>query len=183
MKTRIFGLAALILLCPATLQSTRADGYVVASVSDFYEPLGALGNWVEVPGYGWCWYPTRVAGDWKPYADGRWMWSEAGWYWTSDEPWAWACYHFGRWVRKDDYGWLWVPGTQWSRLPPEAGVVCVERVVIRRDFCNQPTSVVRAPASLSTSRPMLPIAMPGARAPMVNRACLDQPACRLRSVR
>jgi hypothetical protein len=37
-----------------------------------------------------------------------------GWYWVSEEPWAWACYHYGSWQFDPYYGWVWIPGTEWA---------------------------------------------------------------------
>lgn len=221
MKAFTLLLVVLALVLPV-VQPARADGYAVRAVSDFYEPLGALGDWVEVTGYGWCWQPRGVDADWRPYAEGHWLWSDAGWYWASEEPWAWACYHYGRWMWTADYGWLWVPGTEWAPawvtwrdagdmvgwapLPPPTVVierVCVPPVFVFvevKNFCRpvrrpcaptdkkfykrpnptdgRPTSVVRAPTALSTSRPMLPIASPGMPASNVYRRDLDPMAGR-----
>jgi hypothetical protein len=73
------------------------------------EDLDRYGDWVQVPGYGWCWMPYVDAG-WVPYRDGRWV-SDAyfGWMWVGYEPWGWAPYHYGRWFF---YGgnWCWWPG-------------------------------------------------------------------------
>jgi uncharacterized protein DUF6600 len=36
---------------------------------------------------------------------------------VSDEgeaDWGWAAYHYGRWVRDDDEGWVWIPGKEWA---------------------------------------------------------------------
>ncbi len=82
--------------------------------SDFYEPLQAYGRWIDVPGYGRCWTPAGVDPDWRPYADGHWQRTDAGWYWVSDERWGWATYHYGRWHRDDTFGWVWAPQTQWA---------------------------------------------------------------------
>ncbi len=82
--------------------------------SDFYEPLAPEGEWVTVGSYGRCWRPSGVAIDWRPYCNGSWEQTDAGWYWVSDEPWAWATYHYGRWDYADQYGWYWVPQTQWA---------------------------------------------------------------------
>jgi hypothetical protein len=82
--------------------------------SDFYEPLAPEGEWVVVGSYGRCWKPGHVARDWRPYSNGHWELTDAGWYWVSDEPWAWATYHYGRWDFTDQYGWYWVPQTQWA---------------------------------------------------------------------
>jgi hypothetical protein len=82
--------------------------------SDFYEPLTPHGEWVVVGSYGRCWRPGRVVAGWRPYCNGNWQRTDAGWYWASDEPWAWATYHYGRWDFTDQYGWYWVPQTQWA---------------------------------------------------------------------
>ncbi len=82
--------------------------------SDFYEPLAPQGEWVVIGSYGRCWRPGRVARDWRPYSEGYWQRTDAGWYWVSDEPWAWATYHYGRWDYTDQYGWYWVPQIQWA---------------------------------------------------------------------
>jgi len=42
------------------------------------------------------------------------VWTDCGWYWYSDEPWAWACYHYGYWVYEANYGWVWVPDVVWG---------------------------------------------------------------------
>src|SRR5229473_2487675 len=37
---------------------------VIQTENDFYEPLGAYGQWVVVAGYGRCWRPARVEIGW-----------------------------------------------------------------------------------------------------------------------
>jgi hypothetical protein len=86
----------------------------IRAESDFYEPLAPDGEWVVIGSYGRCWRPGHVARDWRPYSEGYWQRTDAGWYWVSDEPWAWATYHYGRWDFSDQYGWYWVPQTQWA---------------------------------------------------------------------
>ena len=86
----------------------------IRTASDFYEPLASDGEWVVIGSYGRCWRPGHVARDWRPYSEGYWQRTDAGWYWVSDEPWAWATYHYGRWNFSDQYGWYWVPQTQWA---------------------------------------------------------------------
>jgi hypothetical protein len=85
----------------------RAEG-------DFYQPLSPYGQWAVIGSYGRCWRPGRVAADWRPYCNGNWQRTDAGWYWVSDEPWAWATYHYGRWDFSGQYGWYWVPQTRWA---------------------------------------------------------------------
>jgi len=101
---------------PPPVVVTPAESPVVAiqTESDFYEPLSPHGEWVVVGSYGRCWRPTRVEVGWRPYADGQWRRTDAGWYWASDEPWGWATYHYGRWDWSVDFGWIWVPHTQWA---------------------------------------------------------------------
>jgi hypothetical protein len=80
----------------------------------FYQSLAPYGEWVSVSPYGWVWTPSYVEATWRPYTDGHWVYTDVGWTYVSDFPWAWACYHYGRWFFSDDYGWCWVPGTVWS---------------------------------------------------------------------
>ncbi len=82
--------------------------------ADFNTPLATYGHWIDVPSYGHCWRPAGIAVGWRPYCFGDWVWTDCGWYWYSDEPWAWACYHYGYWVYDDDYGWIWLPGVEWA---------------------------------------------------------------------
>src|ERR1044071_9393400 len=121
MKTRYVHAAAIALTGSLALSALNvlADLEVAADIhisaaTDFYEPLSANGAWVEVGTYGRCWHPAHVAGDWRPYCDGTWVWTDCGWYWESDEPWAWACYHYGTWTFETGYGWIWVPGIEWA---------------------------------------------------------------------
>src|ERR1044071_3617118 len=80
---------------------------IIQSENDFYEPLAAYGRWVVVAGYGRVWIPARVERDWRPYSNGSWQRTDAGWYWESEEPWGWATYHYGRWDFHASYGWIW----------------------------------------------------------------------------
>ncbi len=87
------------------------------TVNYFYDSLSPYGTWVDVDGYGRCWRPTVVATSpgWRPYVHGgRWVWTDAGWYWYSDYSWGWAPFHYGRWFSHARLGWCWVPGTVWG---------------------------------------------------------------------
>ncbi len=84
------------------------------SVDFFYDQLGDYGDWVEVGDYGYGWQPRDVDEDWRPYSDGRWAYTEAGWTWLSEEPYGWAVYHYGRWAQLERKGWVWIPGTEWA---------------------------------------------------------------------
>lgn len=85
----------------------------ITAAADFHEPLAAHGAWIEVESYGRCWHPARVEAHWRPYCYGYWVWTDCGWYWVSDEPWAWACYHYGRWST--------IRGTRGSGCPESSG--------------------------------------------------------------
>ena len=105
--------------------------------SVFYSRLSSDGDWVEAGDYGYCFKPHVAQGDWAPYRDGHWVWTDRGWFWYSNENFGWATYHYGRWVRISGQGWCWVPGNEWAPawvswrqssdyagwapLPPEAG--------------------------------------------------------------
>jgi hypothetical protein len=82
--------------------------------ADFDAPLAVHGSWVELPSHGRCWRPARVAVSWQPYCNGIWVWTDHGWYWSSNEPWAWATYHYGTWAFDSGSGWVWVPGIEWA---------------------------------------------------------------------
>jgi uncharacterized membrane protein YgcG len=80
----------------------------------FYDSLGNYGTWIQTDTYGYVWQPTITDPNWAPYTDGRWVYSNDGWTWDSDEPFGWAVYHYGRWVNLDGIGWAWVPGYTWA---------------------------------------------------------------------
>jgi len=99
---------------PVVVTPAEPPVVVIQTESDFYEPLSVHGEWVVVGSYGRCWRPARVEVGWRPYANGHWERTDAGWYWASDEPWGWATYHYGRWDFSVNFGWVWVPHTQWA---------------------------------------------------------------------
>jgi len=88
-----------------------------ADVAPFYSSLAPYGTWVNVENHGWGWQPNVAVTDvgWQPYCDaGHWVWSDCGWYWASDYSWGWAPFHYGRWWRSPNWGWVWYPGQQWA---------------------------------------------------------------------
>lgn len=111
----IMTVAMLIGVSPRTQAAVEfSAGIQISSAADFYSPLEPYGSWVTLGTYGRCWHPSRVEADWRPYTAGYWEWTDAGWYWVSDEPWSWACYHYGSWYYDANYGWVWIPGTEWA---------------------------------------------------------------------
>jgi hypothetical protein len=97
--------------------SAARDGRLASAPAQYvsrdipgYEDLDDAGRWQVDADYGPVWYPERVAVDWVPYRDGRWVWVEPwGWTWVEDEPWGFAPFHYGRWVFLGSV-WGWVPG-------------------------------------------------------------------------
>lgn len=139
MKRLLFTLAISALVLSVAPQTKSQD----VSVDFFYNNLSG-GNWLEVDQYGYCWQPDVAVNDpsWRPYSDGYWAYTDAGWTWISYEDFGWATYHYGRWVKLADYGWVWVPGADlewgpawvswrtggdyigWAPLPPSGpGIV------------------------------------------------------------
>lgn len=113
------GLLATSAMLPASAQNGPPDYATQANapldVNVFYDQLGRYGTWVEHPDYEFVFIPTNVGPDWRPYQEGRWVWTDQyGWYWESYEPFGWATYHYGRWGYDPSYGWFWVPGDTWS---------------------------------------------------------------------
>jgi hypothetical protein len=121
------------------------------SFSLFFEQLEPHGVWVRHPQYRYVFCPTGVDTRWRPYTEGRWVYlADYGWYFQSEEPFAWATYHYGRWLDDDKLGWCWVPGTQWAPawvswrrsddvigwapLPPEGEGYAVSIEVSRQDL-------------------------------------------------
>ncbi len=100
---------------PPTVQYASPSPAV--EYSYFYSSLAPYGTWVNVVDYGWCWQPTVAVIDvgWRPYWHrGRWLYSDAGWYWHSDYSWGWAPFHYGRWFHHPRSGWCWRPGDVWG---------------------------------------------------------------------
>ncbi len=86
------------------------------SYSTFYRKLDPYGEWMATSDYGYVFQPRQAAQtrDWRPYTNGHWVYTDAGWTWISDEQFGWATYHYGRWVRLRGTGWVWVPGDEWA---------------------------------------------------------------------
>jgi hypothetical protein len=102
---------------PLRASRTDASGNVAtASHSTFYRKLDPYGVWRETSSYGYVWQPREAerSRSWRPYANGRWIYTDAGWTWISEEPFGWATYHYGRWTRLRNIGWIWVPGDEWA---------------------------------------------------------------------
>jgi len=99
---------------PRTRQSRESS--IGLGYSTFYNKLERYGDWIETGDYGYVFHPREAESSrsWRPYTNGRWVYTDAGWTWISQEPFGWATYHYGRWTRLRGIGWVWVPGNQWA---------------------------------------------------------------------
>jgi len=101
---------------PVNRARTVSGGGPASGYSTFYTKLEPHGAWLETADYGYVWQPREAGSSrsWRPYTNGRWVYTDAGWTWISEEPFGWATYHYGRWTRLRGIGWVWVPGQQWA---------------------------------------------------------------------
>ncbi|MFM2243002.1 MAG: hypothetical protein RLZ97_1857, partial [Verrucomicrobiota bacterium] len=100
----------------ASLRKPEVLRQPVADYGLFYDSLSDHGQWFQTADYGYIFQPQVVLRDraWRPYTLGRWVCTDRGWLWVSEEPFGWACYHYGRWVLISGRGWCWVPGYEWA---------------------------------------------------------------------
>ncbi len=102
---------------------------------DMVLALEGHGRWIDTARYGPAWVPDASRDrSFAPYVTrGRWVASDAGWFWRSDDAWGAVTFHYGRWTLLDD-AWTWVPGAAfapawvewrsgdgwvgWSPIPP-----------------------------------------------------------------
>jgi len=82
--------------------------------SYFYDYLAPYGAWVNYNPYGYVWIPYGTRYGWRPYTNGRWLWTSHGWTWISSYDWGWAPFHYGRWSWDVSLGWFWFPGHIWG---------------------------------------------------------------------
>lgn len=107
------------------------------SFQNFYDLLFPYGEWIQVTkddieedlnegeGQGrnfnsiqeeeflFIWKPNENT-DWKPYLNGRWIYTEQGWFWESSDKWGNYTYNYGRWWNSKKFGWVWLPGYVWA---------------------------------------------------------------------
>jgi len=90
------------------------SGQPTVDLAFFNDSLSPYGQWVSTPAYGQVFVPS-VAPTWRPYTNGNWAYTDAGWTWISADPFGWATDHYGRWTYLDTQSsWSWVPGTEWG---------------------------------------------------------------------
>src|SRR5438552_9681942 len=101
---------------PVTRARAVSGAGPTSGYSTFYNKLESYGDWIETGDYGYVFHPRQAESSrsWRPYTNGRWVYTDAGWTWISEGPFGWATYHYGRWTRLRGIGWVWVPGNQWA---------------------------------------------------------------------
>jgi hypothetical protein len=115
MRFRTLGVLGLAVLLWLGFAATPRTADASVDINVFVGALSPYGTWFDYPGYGRVWRPAHVRHGWRPYTDGRWVWSDDyGWVWDEDEDWGWATYHYGRWFHDRGYGWVWMPGYEWA---------------------------------------------------------------------
>jgi hypothetical protein len=112
MKRLIFITSFLIAF--ASLNAKPIKAHVGVNFDYFYTSLSPYGEWIEIDYDVIVWRPSYVRRHWSPYSEGRWTYTNYGWYWDSYEPFGWATYHYGRWYNDDYYGWVWFPDYEWG---------------------------------------------------------------------
>jgi hypothetical protein len=71
--------------------------------------LNPYGTWSKVDDL-WAYTPLDHA---VPYTNGRWIYTEFGWYWKGNAAHSWVTEHYGYWKRGADKVWAWYPGPVW----------------------------------------------------------------------
>ena len=109
----------LILLCLAFGATSLARAgmnadtpYTERGKTDFdtaMQLLNPYGTWAKINGK-WAFTPRDHL---VPYTDGRWIYTEFGWYWKGRAPHSWITEHYGFWKRGGDKVWSWYPGAFW----------------------------------------------------------------------
>jgi len=89
-----------------------------AALQRFHDRLDTWGYWVDDPVWGTVWVPdsTWVEPGFVPFVTGG-YWVRGGggvWIWQSPHPFGFVTYRYGRWVRSDLYGWVWIAGGRWA---------------------------------------------------------------------
>ncbi len=98
----------------ATVTNGASRDYLPEEVQPYEDDFDRNGSWEYADAeVGHVWRP-RVGGEWTPYNDGGWVWTDYGWTWVPNESWGWPAFHYGRWGRSVRLGWYWIPGRRFS---------------------------------------------------------------------
>ncbi|NJK91626.1 MAG: hypothetical protein HC904_07260 [Blastochloris sp.] len=99
---------------PLVLLFTVTD--VQRPIIDFDVVIDALkdeGQWESTGPDLYAFRPKQDNPAWRPYREGRWLYTDYGWTWEGSTPGSWATDHYGFWQTRENKGWFWTPNTQW----------------------------------------------------------------------
>jgi len=105
-------LLALMALCLVLPSRAGMASYSDRGKTDFDTALQLLnpyGTWSKIDGL-WAYTPTNHQ---VPYTNGRWIYTDYGWYWKGSLPYNWVTDHYGYWKCGADKVWSWYPGPFW----------------------------------------------------------------------
>ncbi len=116
---------AVALLLTAVVAQGGITSFTDRGKTDFdtaLQLLNGYGTWSKIDDH-WAYTPLDHH---APYTNGRWIYTEYGWYWKGSLPDSWATEHYGYWKRGADQVWsryhgpLWLPTTEEIRTtsPP-----------------------------------------------------------------
>ena len=115
MSSRFISLICALILGLGSLARaglTADTPYTIRGQTDFDTALQLLnpyGTWSKIDEK-WAFTPSDHQ---APYTDGRWLYTEYGWYWKGRLPHSWLTEHYGYWKRRPDKVWSWYPGPYW----------------------------------------------------------------------
>ncbi len=75
----------------------------------FLQLLNPYGKWTKETV--WLYEPFEP---YVPMTEGRWLYTDFGWYWQGQRPFSWATDHYGVWLLGTDNIWRWKPDGNWQ---------------------------------------------------------------------
>ncbi|MEI6614521.1 MAG: DUF6600 domain-containing protein [Chrysiogenales bacterium] len=95
---------------------TGTSRYLQNGYEDYEYEMSRAGRWSYMSDFNsYVWTPYYSNADWRPYANGRWVYNPYyGYVWTSYDNCGWFTHHYGRWHWGYTSGWYWIPGYHWS---------------------------------------------------------------------
>lgn len=76
----------------------------------FLQLLNPYGKWAKLENV-WLYEPFEP---YTPMTEGRWVYTDFGWYWQGQRPFSWATDHYGVWRLGTDNVWRWKPDGNWQ---------------------------------------------------------------------
>jgi len=143
-------------LSVARRTSDASGNPATASYSTFYAKLERYGVWRETSNYGYVWQPREAeqSRNWRPYTYGRWVYTDAGWTWISEEPFGWGAYHYdgGRGCAiSDGFGYREMSGLLRGYHGARATITSVGRRSLQKRVSISATASTIGPIIITTS--------------------------------